>query len=169
MATFEIISSQTVSGSSTSEVTFSSIPQTYTDLCLRFNARTIQGVTDDAGYISINQTGYQTTNYTGTVLQHYTTTTTYAQNSSIYFVAPGNNATASTFGASEVYFSQYTTSGRKLAVIDSISDFGQANIYSHYGCFAKVDTNPITSISILVNGTNYADGSKFFLYGISNA
>jgi hypothetical protein len=167
--TYQLIASNTLSSSAAS-VTFSAIPGTYTDLVLRWSARTLDAAVDAGYYLSINENVYSTTNYNQTILQWYgTTPSSYRQASSFYLVAPGNNATSNTFGSSEMYFPNYAGSANKVSSTVTITESNTASVYCHIGANLKVNTAAITSLTLLTTGANFASGSSFFLYGIKNS
>jgi len=167
--TYVLIASNTLSSAAAS-VTFSAIPATYTDLVLRWSARSTNATVDDGGYVQLNETTYTTTNYSQTVLQWYgTTPSSYRQSTPIYFVLPGSSATSNSFGSSELYIPNYAGSRNKPSSLFSIAESNTASVYEHIAANLKSNTTAISSITALMTSGNFASGSSFFLYGIKNS
>jgi len=168
--TYTLIASNTLSSSAAS-VTFSSIPATYTDLAIRFSARTDRS---DAAVdvVDLGVNGVYSTNLSGTRLRGNGTDalTNNFTSASYYTVAHGNFGTSNTFGSSELYIPSYTVSQNK-----PMSGFGAnednnttATIQVAAGLWSN--TAAITSLSLKPNaGSNFLSGSSFFLYGIKNS
>lgn len=158
--TYEPISTQTVSGTSTSTVTFSSIPQTYTDLVL------VSVVTQSADVSSFLRFNSDTgTNYSRTRIVGTGTTATSAGSS---------NDTA-------VLFS-FGTLTNLTNVITQINNYANTTTYktaitrnnntgdwlgAHVGLWRS--TSAITTVSVTVASGYIVAGSTFTLYGIKAA
>lgn len=169
-ATYTLISSNVLTSSAAS-VTFSSIPQTYTDLVLRVSARN-----DDSGtsYFRITLNGDTATNYSTTVLVGSGSTavsargTNNANFSTIYIPSSAN--TANTFSSTEYYFSNYTSTGTKAISRYSTEENNTTASYMTNGADLYRGTS-ITSITCdeSFGGLNFVSGSSFYLYGIKNS
>ena len=114
--TFSLISSTTLSNTS-SAVTFSSIPQNFTDLFLSASVRS-DSVGTTIHDFTYRLNGLSTSVYSKTQLTgsgsgggtgYRQTTTKFAVENSM----PGASATANTFGAIEVYIPSYTATQNK--------------------------------------------------------
>jgi hypothetical protein len=175
-ATYNLISSQ-VLGSSTSAVTFSSIPQTYTDLVLRSSARSnYASAPSDVAKINMNS---DTTigNYSATYLQASYTTSSSGRGGSGQSYDPtmlseGGNNTANVFGSVEWYIPNYTSTGAKQSidfdVVESAIGAAGTNfikLNAHY----YLGTSAITAITLTGGSGTFTAGSSFYLYGIKNA
>jgi len=170
-ATYNLISSQ-VLGSSAASVTFSSIPQTYTDLVLRISARSdFSGVVENMMF-SFNSD--YSGSYSDTALRGNGAAASSVRDTSalsIYWSAAGNISTSNTFGSAEIYIPSYTASQYKpLSGIGA----GETNATTAYmGATAGLyrgSTSAISSILISVgNGSNWLTNSSFYLYGIKNS
>lgn len=174
--TYTLIASNTL-GSNQSSVTFSSIPNTYTDLVLRYSGRTNAGSSNDFLQLRIN--GLSTTIYSDTVLYGTgaggngvsTQSTSAAQLYAPRFGLDGANATTNTFSNSEIYIPNYTASQNK-----PISAFGVtenntgSDAYVSIGAGLIRETGAISSIELTaITGPNFVTNSSFFLYGIKNS
>ena len=111
--TFLHIATVSVGSGGTSSVTFSSIPQTYTDLCIIISARSNRSATNDS--IAIEPNG-NTSNRAGIVLYGNSNTgaSTTTTNEVAYAALTGNNATANAFSNIEIYCPNYTSSEPKM-------------------------------------------------------
>ena len=171
--TYTLIASNTLSTSAAS-LTFSAIPNTFTDLVDRWSARISLGAKDQYTYIQFN--GDTSTNYSTTFLytDAVTVTSTRSSNANYYFPTDvtGDAATANTFGSAEIYIPSYTASQNK-----PISNFGTPETnatdmadFMGLGVTAGLwrNTAAISSIYIGASG-NFLSGSSFFLYGIKNS
>lgn len=171
--TYVLIASNTLSSSAAS-VTFSSIPNTYTDLVLRISARTDNGAVNDGILLTINSTAG--TAYSRTNLQGNGATAVSARSSSTNAFgtspngAAGSTATASTFGSIELYVPSYTVSQNKPF---GYFGAGETNATTAYmGAIAGLwsNTATISQLDLTPNsGVNFVSGSSFFLYGIKNS
>ena len=164
---------QTVSlVSAQSSISFNSIPQTYTDLCLFISARSLTSGEFSDELIRFNNS---TSNYTNRYYYGNGTIGTYGSNAytgSGGFIAgmPGNGATTSTFGNKAVYIPNYaSTSSVKFYILDGAAETNAITAYIHGLAGYWNDTSAITSIVLVTdNGVSYAANSTFTLYGIKN-
>lgn len=177
--TFVAIATTTVGSGGAGSVTFSSIPNTYTDLKIVMSARSLQA--SGRGYASYR---YQSisSNYSYRALLMYdannaatfsSTTDTAGQMMGI----PANNATANVFGNAEMYIVNYNSSNIKSSAAESVSENNSTSQIMVLSAGQSADTGAITSITIycadISNGTNlnqtFAEYSTFTLYGIKNS
>lgn len=170
--TYIPIASTTLSTSAAS-VTFSSIPQTYTDLVLRVSARaTPAGNTIQLG---IQFNGNTSAVYSNTILRGNGSTASSTRDTSNFstrvFNVNADASTANTFSNGEIYIPNYTGS-----VAKQIGGFGVTETNAATGIVIDTGaglaniTSAITSILLFDNGGsgNFMSGSTFHLYGISN-
>jgi hypothetical protein len=173
--TYKLIASN-VLASATGTVTFSSIPATYTDLVIKLSARsTNSGVTYNQLRIVFNSTSanlYSVTNiseYSNLVESFSGAASNTASEQTRGSIVGGAN-TANTFGTTEIYIPNYTSSSNKpfssigFAEDNSVNHASYHSIVDHAFLFA--DTSTISTIALSVVGTNFAIGSSFYLYGI---
>ena len=170
--TYELIASNTVASGGAASVTFSSIANTWTDLVVKFSARTnngTAGVWDNiSATINSSSSGYS-------FLMAYTadsTTPTSAKTTGSnfgYLYAPRSAATANTFGSGEFYIPNYAGSNYKSISTDLVvENNGTANFMDLWAGLWS-NTAAITSISIDAGGNNFVQYSSFYLYGIKNS
>jgi hypothetical protein len=172
-ATYTLISSQ-VLGSTATSVTFSSIPQTYTDLKLVCSTRdTTSG--SIAANIVLTINGDTATNYSSIVLRGNGGTVSsqsYATNNSFQInnASTGSASTANTFGNNEFYFPNYTVTGTKQNLFIGGGENNATTAWTGITASLYRGTAAITSITYTLDTTLVmAIGSSFYLYGIKNA
>ena len=169
--THTLIQTITVGSGSTTEITFSSIPQTYTDLKFVLSLRDATGLNIDQGF-RINGDGSSVYSWkrmlgNGTGTQTSSGTNTRA----FYTVVNGTSSTASTFTSIEVYFPNYTSGNQK--VWNSITCQEQNTATNYVGFYAGqiALTGAITSVSFYPEPTgsnSFAQYASVSLYGIKN-
>lgn len=163
----ELISTITVGVGGAANITFSNIPQTYTDLLLVHNVRDSAATVDSDLFYTFN----------GDTANNYTTRRLFATGSSVTSDAqvgtsgmraalpPGANATSNTFSNGSIYIPNYTGTTAKTASATSVMENNAtagfpaliANIWS--------GTSAITSITLTVR-TAFIQNSSISLYGI---
>lgn len=166
--TYSKLASTTVGAGGSSTITFSNIPQNYTDLKVVASLRGGAGTGGYAGTdISFNGTSI-TTNWTrrgieggdGTVIS-------FSSSGSQLGYSPGTTMTANTFGNIEMYVPNYTSSNFKSLSIDSVGEGNQANgVYSDLFAELWSNTTAITSITFSIGAFTFAQYSTATLYGI---
>ena len=170
--TMTLISSQTVGAGGVATVTFSSIPQIYTDLVVKISARTNRTSTaQDNLKININgASASQSVVYlqgSGTAVVSGSTGATVAITGS---AIADDNDTASVFGNTEIYIPNYTGSTFKSVSVDSVGENNAvaAGLALVAGLYAA--TTAITSLVFTPEtGTLINQYSTFYLYGIKNS
>ena len=171
--TFTLISKISVS-SPTYSVTFSSIPNTYTDLKLVFSTRSDYGAAGGQEVeIAINSV---TTGYSSRMIYSNTgTSVSSASASNAFFTWGGgmvaSGSTASTFGNSELYIPNYAGSNAKSASTDSVTETNGTATFMQLAAHSNTTTAAITSITLYAwqSFINFVSGSTFYLYGIKNS
>ena len=159
--TYTLIASNTL-GSSAASVTFSAIPQTYTDLVLRVSARSS---TTNNAQVSFNGV---TTNRSYTMLRGESTVGNERGASMPIIGLTTSDFTANTFNSYELYFPSYTAANFKpLSSIGTEENNSSSNFENRIAAALWSDTSAITSITI--NGGDFVSGSSFYLYGIKNS
>jgi hypothetical protein len=166
------ISTYTVTNSGgDATVTFSNIPQHFTDIVLKCSIRSTAGSNLSNPVITVNSD--TTGTYFRKEMYAEGTSTTggeYVQDR-LVGSCPGGNASASVFGNLEVYFSNYRSNSYKNYNFDANSPSTSTSAYSIWsGSTLYYSAAPITSITTQISGSaNYAQHSTFTLYGIKNA
>jgi hypothetical protein len=161
------IFSQTIS-SSGSVLSFNNIPQTFTDLFIEINARTVYNGFAD-GYVYF-QDGAGTSNYSSTITNGNGSSPgayRYTNNGTLSLISMGgSNTTANTFSSIRIHIPNYKSNTYKQCISESVAEnnatLGILSIHS--GLWRSF--LPVTQINFsIANG--FAVGSTFTLYGIS--
>ena len=162
--TFELIASSTVGSGGASSIDFTSIPSTYTDLCLVVSARGTAGLTRDDLRIKFNSSS---SGYSGREVRGYDSGSVGSTTSSAtYFDCariPSASATASTFGNTSVYIPNYAGSANKSFSVDDTSENNSsAAYYLSLSAGLWSNTAAITSIN-LTTSINFDQYSTAYL------
>ena len=167
--TYSKLATYTVGSGGIPSVTFLNIPQNYTDLVIKISARTnfsgvndyiymsLNGNTSNNSYVKIEGDGSSAASYSGSG----------ATNATGIATSDGANATANTFGNSEIYIPNYTSSNAKSASGDGVSENNATAALVELRAYLNTGTSAITSITLAPgNGPNFVQHSTFHLYGI---
>jgi hypothetical protein len=167
--TCKLIAKSTL-GSSASNIEFTSIPATYTDLLILCSLRTDRANATDVVKLRFNGAANDT-NLSSRIMYGTGSSATSESYSYAYvFLTCGANATADTFGNSALYIPNYAGSTNKSISSESASENNASTGYNFAGASLWSDTAAITSIKLFPGiGTNFATNSSAFLYGITKA
>ena len=158
-STYEPIASITVTGTP-SDITFTSIPGTYTDLVLIFQQ---SASTDTGGRFQVN--GDTGSNYSDTRLGGNGSSASSERYSNLTVGYPGI-AYNTTLTIGRLTFMSYANTNVYKTVL---SESGNAGVNVHRGVVLWRSTSAITSIKMFPSGANWDAGSTFALYGIKAA
>lgn len=165
--TYTLIEAKTL-GSAVASVTFSSIPQTYTDLLLRISPRSDWTAGTDA--LQINFNGSSSSQTYKTLLGSGSSAT--SGSGTVLYCGEANTAsqTASTFSSHDIYIPNYAGSKNKSVSVDSVEESNSTTVYAALVAALWSDTSAITSIAcFLSSASNFVVGSNFYLYGIKSS
>ena len=165
--TYKLIASSTVGSGGASDVTFSSIPSTYTDLLIQASVRSTE--VDNASSFRCYFNG----DTSQSVLELRAIGTTPASYSVSYaqtgYVA-ASQSTTNSFGSATIYIPNYTSSNFKSVSADVVQASSTAS--ENYAVFsAKLwsSTSAITSVTLKTGLGTLVQYSSFYLYGIKNS
>jgi len=167
--TYELIASSTVGSGGAANITFSSIPHTYTDLKLVISARGSRSGVYNVMKIKFNGVD---TNQTAKVIEGNGATAGSYSDTIITVIMSGASATANTFGNGEVYIPNYTSSNYKSVSTDSVAETNATTEYMDIIAGLWSSSAAITSITIDPSvPTTYTmlEHSSAYLYGIKNS
>lgn len=169
--TYEPIATNTIAGSSTTSVTFSSIPGTYTDLRLIINSQNANNTNQP--FIQFNaDTGTSTTNYSTTSLRGDGSSAASGRHTNIYGWYPVPGPGVGTTGNFQPWlvdimnYANTTTFKTGLSRFNNATSILSANVHLWRATIAAITSITITAESgagVLVAG------STFTLYGIKAA
>ena len=161
--TYTLISSVTVGSGGAGTIVFSSIPSTYTDLVLKV------AVMNSAAWIKFN-TDTNTANYSARVLRGSGSAASSVTNAVWgYYLFSGYDSTSPIFTSHDIYIPNYAGSNQKSVSIDSVTEANATTAYATLIAGLWSGTAAINQITVDGGGSNFAQHSTAYLYGISNA
>ena len=165
--TFELIASSTVGAAGSAQVDFTSIPATFTDLCVKLSTRNTNA-NYGGFYMRLNSSS---SSYSQRRLKQEGNTVSSDTSTEIPFQQ--STWTASTFGNAEIYIPNYAGSSNKSVSIDAVTENNGTDNRNTLGAWLWSNTAAITSISFgtfdLGFPDKFAQYSTFYLYGVKNA
>jgi hypothetical protein len=159
----------TVGSGEASTISFTNIPQTYTDLLIKFSGRTTSASIYGIGYIRPNSS---TTGFSDKALEGTGSSVgSYSEaDSGLRFEPNGNGATANTFGNAEILIPNYTSSNYKSISVDSVTENNATAAEAFLKAGLWSNTSAITSIDIVAySGTSFQQYTTATLYGVFKA
>lgn len=162
--TFTLIASSTVGSGGASNIEFTSIPQTYTDLQILISARG-SGNTATVGlnlYYNSSTTSYTYRRIDGSG----TSPDSSGAASPSAAILQGGNSTANTFGNYSMYIPNYTGNTNKFASSDAVNENNATQEYAVLSNTLWSNTSAITSIQLTPTSGTILQHSTAYLYGI---
>ena len=151
--------------SASSSVTFSNIPQTYTDLVIKISVRQTAAFPFSTFLLSLNST---TTSFTVRYGEGDGATAASGTSPARYVMyANAANSTTNAFSCGEIYFPEYKSSNFKNYIVDAAGEQNAATSYIDTVSGLWSNTSAITSITFTPASGNFDTYSSFHLYGIS--
>jgi len=175
--TYTLIASSTVGSGGVSNIDFTLIPATYTDLLVKYSLRTDNANIFSLTYLYFNgsQTSYTAAKQlegTGSAASSSSFATTYLYGDD----GVGNSSTASTFGNGELYIPNYAGSSNKSTSTDSVGENNATTAYSQliaglWGNSAAINriTFSTSGTSLTGSATKFVQYSTVYIYGIKNS
>lgn len=156
-----LVSTYTVATGGVVNFTFSSIPQTGTDLLVLWSARS-ETTNANIDFIP-NTTGY------GSAEKRLQGTGSAANTGNSFNARMTlSTDTASTFANGSVYFANYSATGTKVSSHDQVTENNATAAYQQLGVISHDTTAAITNLLVRGNGgQDIAEGSTFSLYTIT--
>jgi hypothetical protein len=166
--TYKLIASALVGSGGAASLDFTSIPQTYTNLCILASPRSTNAFTGENIYIRFNDStsSYNWVNFYGTGSGSAS-----IQNGSDNQAgtAVGASATTSFFGNVCIYIPEYTTTKYKTLISDSnVENNATRGDNTLWGTMWS-NTAAITSIKLFPSTGVWAQDSNAYLYGITKS
>lgn len=160
--TYEQIASTTISGSSTSTVTFDGIPGTFTDLiCVG-----LFGDTSANSAVSIRMNNDTGSNYSNTRLYGSGTAAASARRTSAANVYVGGEGIATTTAVQHVFVTQIMSYSNTNVYTTWLNAEGNAGTGVSRSVGLWRNTAAVTRLDFTVVGQNFSSGSKLKLYGL---
>lgn len=166
--TYHVLGSTTLTAGNQATITFSAIPQTYTDLILRLSVRNS----------TVNYGGYQirlngaTSSNAWKALRYTNGAVDSVSRSDAIDVCnlPISTDATNTFSCDEVYIPNYTSSNYKSFYADSVRE-NQSSLDNVLKLAAGLysSTSAVTSIDVTLDTDSFKQYSVATLYGIKNS
>jgi hypothetical protein len=177
--TYSLISSVTVGSGGAANISFTSIPATYTDLLIKYSA-----TTNDTGVVTWTKLTFNgsTSGYSDRYMRGNGVSVISGTDGSDSAGAAGfggavrSTATASGWvspivqGNVEIYIPNYAGSNNKSYSVDGVIE--NNDTFTHQSLIAGLWSNSSAITSLNINATStfaFQQYSTFYLYGISNA
>jgi hypothetical protein len=168
--TYEAIATVTVGAGGASNIEFTSIPATFTDLVAKYSLR-LDSNPQSAVWCSIQITlNSSTSSFTDRIV-YGTGSATGSQSTSnrnLMWVN-SSSSTANTFTSGEVYFPNYAGSNNKSFSADATTENNGTDAFAGLNAMLWANTSAITSIKIAPPSGNFVQYSTATLYGIKNS
>jgi len=164
--TFELIASTTVGSGGQTDITFNTIPSTFTDLVIKTSLR--EGADFWLCYLTFNgsSSNLSARNLTGAGSGTPSSTSPTA----LYVAATSSvSGTSNTFSNAEIYIPNYAGATNKSVSIDGVSESNQTTAYATLVAGLWSNTSAITSIKLAPSSGNIPQYSTAYLYGVKNA
>jgi hypothetical protein len=172
--TFELISSVNVGSGGAASIDFTSIPSTYTDLCLKLSGRVAGTGSGTQARIQFNgnSSGYSDTTIDG----NGATVIGFSRSASAYIYITslpqggGSNPSPNTWGSVDMYIPNYAGANPKSVSMDGVTEGNISTTYADLVAGLWNNTAAITSISLTSqDASNFVQYSTAYLYGVKNA
>lgn len=168
--TMQLIAKQTVGAGGAASVTFSNIPQTYTDLKVVMSAKGSAAGTRQNVLIQFNGSG---SSFAWQGLYGYGSTAgANSANNNFAGNVPMASNTANAFGTEEIYIPNYTSTTKAKSIMTNyaVENNGTNNFIGIDATYWNPGTQDnIDSITLSINSSgDFVEYSTFYLYGISN-
>jgi len=164
--TMQLIAKQTIGAGGAASVTFSSIPQTFTDIKVVVSVRGTYVGPGNSHSISFNGSS---ANFTGRLIQGNGASASSGTTTQYVGDIAAASSTANTFNNAEFYIPNYTGSNNKSISVDSVTENNATTAYATLVAVLWSNTAAINSITLTNDTGNYVEFSEFTLYGISNS
>jgi hypothetical protein len=166
--TYTLIASNVLT-TGASSITFTAIPQTYTDLVVRLSARCDAASVDRSLGIRPNSL---TTGDSNTSLSGDGSAATSGRATTDFDAGrfTGASATADTFGSVEIYIPNYTVAQNKPMSVFGVAETNATAVTMRINALLWSNTAEITELKIDTDTAPlFVAGSSFYLYGIKNS
>lgn len=159
----QLVSTVTVGSGGAASITLDNIPQTGKDLLILVSGR------DESSLLAIQANNDSTNaNYSRRVLEYNGSVTSSSASARSFAVVSGSFSTASTFGNTQIYISNYTSSANKSISVDGVNENNDAIAYRISLIAGSWNSaSAITSLQLVSFGTGILQHSTFSLYIIS--
>lgn len=177
--TFELISSVTVGAGGAASIDFTSIPSTYTDLCVKMSSRSSFSTTVEDYvmlYFNNNTSGYTSRRLYGTGSGTGSDTLSNKAGGSagsriLAGATSADQSTTNTFGNFEIYIPNYAGSSYKSTSSEGVSENNatSATVLMDAGLWSNTAAINQITFDLYFSGSTFKQYSTAYLYGVKNA
>ena len=166
MSAWTVIAHTEVGSGGATDIIFSSIAGTYTDLCLMLSGRATGSNATGDMFFEFNDSG---SNFSYRHLYGNGSSAVSASYSGIYGRdLSAATATANTFGSAEAYIPNYAGNTNKSLSVDTAGETNATTTLMSLAAGLWSNTAAITSVNLTTDG-NFVQYSTAYLYGIKNS
>jgi hypothetical protein len=166
MATTYTLIDKTTLGSSQTSITFSAIPSTFTDLLVRFSAKSDLSFGGGGQVVRIKPNNNNLSS--GKWLSGNGSSVS-SGNDDFAYSQPSDGG-SDVFGNTDIYIPNYASSNSKSFSSDGVSENNATRADAGFMAGLWSSSAAITSIVLTpYYATNFVSGSSFYLYGIKNS
>ena len=163
--TFTKIASVSVGSGGAASIDFTSIPSTYTDLCVKFSGRT--SLTQYLVSLSLNGS---TSSFTRrSIVGDGSSASSFSGSDSQNIVASMSTDTANTFGNTDIYIPNYAGSANKSVSVDTVEENNGTTARALLGAILWSNTAAITALGLTPVSGSFVQYSTATLYGVSKS
>lgn len=162
----KLIQAITVGSGGAANIEFTSIPQSYTDLCILVSARSSYVGTGD--YLLVNFNNSSINNSSRTVGAYGPSSTFSGSETLLINILPSSGSTTNTFGNNEIYISNYTSSNYKSLNIEGGFESNSSSnwfLFSTSGVWSN--SSAINSVKLFLLDGSFIQNSTAYLYGVT--
>ena len=170
--TFTQIAAVTVGSGGASSIDFTSIPSTYTDLCVKLSARTNLADTEEFLRLEFNGSGGTAYSYRNVYANGSAAVSlngSGAANVLYGGIANASLSTSNTFSNCEIYIPNYAGSNNKSFSGDLVNEQNATKAFTMLVAGLWANTSAITSIKLTPQSGSLVQYSTATLYGIKNS
>lgn len=162
--TFTLLASSTVGAGGAASIDFTSIPSTYTDLCLKVSLRMTEG---SVNYYSMRFNN-ATTNFTYRTLEGSGSSAgSFNGSTGTYGFPVPSTYTSNTFSNGEIYIPNYAGSANKSFSVDTVTENNATQSYQDLIAGLWSNSAAINQITLYPGGVGtFVQYSTAYLYGI---
>jgi hypothetical protein len=166
--TFTLISAVTVGAGGAASIDFTSIPSTYTDLCLKVSTRG-SSATSVGGHVFYIRPNGSSANGSSRYVGGNGSTTFAGLETTIQGAGNASDWTANTFGSCDIYIPNYAGSTNKSLSVDAVGENNGTDTRTLMYAGLWSNTAAITSVSLVPYAGSFVQYSTAYLYGVKNA
>jgi hypothetical protein len=166
--TYTLLEKITVGAAGASSITFTSIPQTYTDLVIKCSVRSDRASSINS-YMRLYPNGSSSSITLRALVGSGSAASSQTESAASAYVGEINasTSTSSTFSSVDIYLPNYAGSTNKSYSVDSVMENNATTAYAALVADLWSNTTAISSIQLVDALGNFVQYSTFYLYGVA--